>query len=73
MSGESEEEEEDDELQNSVELRERMDCTARKRSLRRLRKPEQGTRELYQRALRQNKCESTGLRTILSGVGALNV
>ena len=37
-----------------------------------MRQPEKVRRELYQRALRQNKCESTGLRTTLSGVGVLS-
>ena len=40
--------------------------------MRRLRKKEKVTRELYQKASRQKKCESTDLHTILSGAGALN-
>ena len=46
--------------------------TARKRSMRRLRKPDKVRRELYRKALQQSKCESTVLRTTLSGVGALS-
>ena len=38
-----------------------------------LRKPEMTRPELYQRVLRKNKCESTGSRTTLSGVGVLSV
>ena len=40
--------------------------------MRRLRKPEKVIQELYQRVLRQKKCEPTGLRTALSGVFALS-
>ena len=54
-----------------VVTRERTDCLARKRSLRRLRKPDRARQELHQRVLRQNKCESTGSRTPISGVGVL--
>ena len=38
-------------------------------SWRKVRKPEKVRRELFQRAIRQSKCEYTGLRTTLSGVG----
>ena len=44
----------------------------KKRSWRKVRKPEKVRRELTQKALRQSKCEYTDLRTTLSGVGVLS-
>ena len=69
MSGKSEEEQEDDELHNSVESREN-GLYGQEEEVEEARA---GNTRTLSKALRQNKCESTSLRTILSGVGALNV
>ena len=56
-------------MRRSLRTAVRTDCLARRRILRRLRKPERARPELYQRVVRKIKCESTGSRTTLSGVG----
>ena len=51
----------------------RMDCLVKKRSWRKVRKPEKvKTRALPKGPFRRAKCEYTGLRTTLSGVGVLS-
>ena len=69
MSGESEEEEDDEELQNRCGVREN-GLYGQEEEHEEVEEAREVRREFHPRALQQSKCEPTVLLTAFSGVGA---